>query len=107
MPRYSACWLDAPTRSQVRGVVTTDKAQLVFIDTPGIFAPKRRLDRAMVTTAWGGAKDADLIMLLIDSERGLRGDADAILEGRANATNEVVEMVKAGGDDFVEVSEQA
>ncbi len=49
------------TRSQVRGVVTLDKAQLVFIDTPGIFAPKRRLDRAMVESAWGGAGDADLV----------------------------------------------
>ncbi|MND48711.1 GTPase Era [compost metagenome] len=51
------------------------------MDTPGIFKPRRRLDRAMVTTAWGGAKDADLIALLIDSERGIRGDAETILEG--------------------------
>jgi GTP-binding protein Era len=69
------------TRAIVRGIAIHDNAQIVFMDTPGIFKPRRRLDRAMVTSAWGGAKDADLIMLLIDSERGLRGDAEAILEG--------------------------
>lgn len=69
------------TRAIVRGIAIHDTAQIVFMDTPGIFKPRRRLDRAMVTTAWGGAKDADLIALLVDSERGLRGDADAILEG--------------------------
>jgi len=69
------------TRAIVRGIAIHDNAQIVFMDTPGIFKPRRRLDRAMVTTAWGGAKDADLIMLLIDSERGIRGDAEAILEG--------------------------
>ncbi|WP_199864771.1 GTPase Era [Rhizobium sp. CFBP 13726] len=69
------------TRAIVRGIAIHNNAQIVFMDTPGIFKPRRRLDRAMVTTAWGGAKDADMIALLIDSERGLRGDADAILEG--------------------------
>ncbi|QWW68925.1 GTPase Era [Rhizobium sp. WYJ-E13] len=68
------------TRAVVRGIAIHNNAQIVFMDTPGIFKPRRRLDRAMVTSAWGGAKDADLIMLLIDSERGLRGDAEAILE---------------------------
>ena len=68
------------TRAIVRGIATHDNAQIVFVDTPGIFKPKRRLDTAMVTTAWGGAKDADIVMLLIDAERGIRGDADAILE---------------------------
>ncbi|WP_017959763.1 GTPase Era [Rhizobium leguminosarum] len=69
------------TRAIVRGIAIHDNAQIVFMDTPGIFKPRRRLDRAMVTSAWGGARDADLIVLLIDSERGLRGDAEAILEG--------------------------
>jgi len=68
------------TRAIVRGIATHDNAQIVFVDTPGIFKPKRRLDTAMVTTAWGGAKDADIVLLLIDAERGIRGDADAILE---------------------------
>ena len=69
------------TRAIVRGIAIHDNAQIVFMDTPGIFKPRRRLDKAMVTSAWGGAKDADLILLLIDSERGIRGDAEAILEG--------------------------
>lgn len=68
------------TRAIVRGIAIHDNAQIVFMDTPGIFKPRRRLDRAMVTSAWGGAKDADLILLLIDSERGIRGDAETILE---------------------------
>ena len=68
------------TRAIVRGIATHDSAQIVFVDTPGIFKPKRRLDTAMVTTAWGGAKDADVILVLIDAERGIRGDAAAILE---------------------------
>lgn len=69
------------TRAIVRGIAIHKTAQIVFMDTPGIFKPRRRLDRAMVTTAWGGARDADLILLLIDSERGLKGDATTILEG--------------------------
>jgi len=68
------------TRAIVRGIATHDNAQIVFVDTPGIFKPKRRLDTAMVTTAWGGAKDADVILVLIDAERGIKGDAAAILE---------------------------
>jgi GTPase len=69
------------TRAIVRGIAIHDKTQIVFMDTPGIFKPRRRLDRAMVTTAWGGARDADVILLLIDSERGLKGDVETILEG--------------------------
>jgi GTP-binding protein Era len=68
------------TRALVRGIATHDNAQIVLVDTPGIFKPRRRLDKAMVTTAWVGAKDADIILVLIDAERGIRGDADAILE---------------------------
>ncbi|PBB37596.1 GTPase Era [Mesorhizobium sp. WSM3868] len=68
------------TRAIVRGIATHDNAQIVFVDTPGIFKPRRRLDTAMVTTAWGGAKDADVVVLLIDAERGIKGDADAILD---------------------------
>ena len=57
------------TRTQVRGIALSGTAQIIFVDTPGIFAPKRRLDRAMVTSAWGGATDADLIGVLIDVAR--------------------------------------
>jgi len=67
------------TRALVRGIAMAGEAQLVFIDTPGIFAPRRRLDRAMVTTAWGGAHDADLVALLIDAKQGLDEEAEAIL----------------------------
>jgi GTP-binding protein Era len=68
------------TRALVRGIATHGATQIVFVDTPGIFKPRRRLDTAMVTTAWGGAKDADVVLVLIDAERGIKGDADAILE---------------------------
>jgi GTP-binding protein Era len=68
------------TRAIVRGIATHDNAQIVFVDTPGIFRPRRRLDKAMVTTAWGGAKDADIVLVLIDAERGIKGDAETILE---------------------------
>jgi GTPase len=57
------------TRSTVRGVLTRGEAQIVFVDTPGLFAPKRRLDRAMVASAWSAAADADALMLLIDARK--------------------------------------
>lgn len=72
------------TRAIVRGIAIEDRTQIVFIDTPGIFKPKRRLDRAMVTTAWGGAKDGDLVLVLIDAERGIRGEAEALLDSLAD-----------------------
>ncbi|MDD8021814.1 MAG: GTPase Era [Paracoccaceae bacterium] len=59
------------TRARIRGVCMEGAAQIVFVDTPGIFRPRRRLDRAMVTAAWGGASDADIIVLLIEAHRGL------------------------------------
>ncbi len=57
----------------------TNAAQIIFVDTPGIFAPKRRLERAMVTTAWGGAADADVVALLIDAKKGLTDEDRAIM----------------------------
>ena len=68
------------TRAVVRGIAIHRNAQIVFVDTPGIFRPRRRLDRAMVTSAWGGAHDADVVFFLVDAERGLGGDAEKILE---------------------------
>ncbi|MGB6117447.1 MAG: GTPase Era [Mesorhizobium sp.] len=68
------------TRAIVRGIVNHGQAQIVFVDTPGIFKPRRRLDTAMVTTAWGGAKDADVVLAIIDAERGFKGDAGALLD---------------------------
>ena len=68
------------TRALIRGITLEGKAQLIFVDTPGIFAPKRRLDRAMVTTAWSGAHEADLIGVLIDARKGIDEEAEALLE---------------------------
>jgi len=67
------------TRALVRGIAVEGEAQIVFVDTPGIFKPKRRLDRAMVTSAWGGAGDADVVALLLDVRRGVDEEAEAIL----------------------------
>ena len=67
------------TRALIRGIAVEGAAQLIFVDTPGIFAPRRKLDRAMVTGAWSGAHDADLIGLLIDARKGLDEEAEAIL----------------------------
>jgi GTPase len=63
------------TRSTIRGIAMAGRAQIIFVDTPGIFRPKRRLDRAMVETAWGGARDADIVALLVDAAAGLTDDA--------------------------------
>jgi len=67
------------TRARVRGIAMHAGAQVVFVDTPGIFAPRRRLDRAMVAAAWSEAEDADVVLLLIDAQRGLTRDVEAIL----------------------------
>ncbi|HJW78901.1 MAG TPA: GTPase, partial [Beijerinckiaceae bacterium] len=67
------------TRTVVRGIAIEGAAQIVFVDTPGIFAPKRRLDRAMVTSAWGGAGDADAVCLLVDVRKSGDEENDAIL----------------------------
>jgi len=68
------------TRALVRGIAIEGRAQLVFIDTPGIFAPRRRLDRAMVTTAWTSAHDADLVGVLIDARRGIDDEVSGLLD---------------------------
>ena len=67
------------TRALIRGIVIEDKSQIILVDTPGIFLPKRRLDRAMVSTAWSGAHDADLVCVLLDAKAGIDEEADAIL----------------------------
>jgi GTP-binding protein Era len=68
------------TRTLVRGIAIEGSSQLVFVDTPGIFAPRRRLDRAMVTSAWTGAHDADIVALMIDAKRGIDAETEAILQ---------------------------
>jgi GTP-binding protein Era len=68
------------TRALIRGITIEGRSQIIFVDTPGIFAPRRRLDRAMVTTAWSGAHEADLVGVLIDARKGLDEEAESILE---------------------------
>jgi GTP-binding protein Era len=74
------------TRARVLGLLVRDEAQIIFVDTPGIFAPKRRLDRAMVAAAWDGAGEADYVLLLVDAKAGL-----------TNAVREIVTQAAAGG----------
>lgn len=69
------------TRAQIRGVVTEGDNQIIFMDTPGVFTPKRRLDKAMVQAAWTGAGDADVVALIVDAQRGISEDVEALLEG--------------------------
>jgi GTP-binding protein Era len=68
------------TRTRLMGIVVEDETQMVLIDTPGIFAPRRRLDRAMVSAAWGGAEGADIIALIVDAKAGLRAGIEAMVE---------------------------
>jgi GTP-binding protein Era len=69
------------TRARIRGVALEGASQLVFVDTPGLFKPTRRLDRAMVAAAWGGAADADVVVLMIEANRGVTEGVERILEG--------------------------
>ena len=68
------------TRARIRGVAIEGEAQIVLVDTPGLFKPRRRLDRAMVAAAWSGASDADIVVLLIEAHRGITEGVEAILE---------------------------
>ncbi|MBS8226250.1 GTPase Era [Vannielia litorea] len=68
------------TRARIRGVAIEGESQLTFVDTPGLFRPRRRLDRAMVAAAWGGAADADIVVLLVEAHRGLTEGVQAILD---------------------------
>ena len=73
------------TRSRVLGIAMRGETQLIFVDTPGIFTPKRRLDRAMVAAAWSGAEDADMVLVLVDAARGFDVDTRGIVERLKNA----------------------
>jgi GTP-binding protein Era len=68
------------TRTVIRGIAIEGQSQLIFVDTPGIFAPRRRLDRAMVAVAWNGAQEADIVALMVDAKRGLDGETSAIVD---------------------------
>jgi GTPase len=78
------------TRALIRGIVIDNNAQIILVDTPGIFSPKRRLDRAMVSTAWSGAHDADLVCVLLDAKAGLDEEADGILAKAAGVGHEKI-----------------
>ncbi len=78
------------TRSRILGVTSEGAAQLVFVDTPGIFRPRRRLDRAMVAAAWGGAADADVIVLLIDAKAGIDENTQRIIDGLKTAGRKAI-----------------
>src|SRR5260370_2243123 len=77
-------------RALIRGIVIENNAQIILVDTPGIFSPKRRLDRAMVSTAWSGARDADLVCVLLDAREGIDEEADAILTRLATVGREKI-----------------
>ncbi|MEM7238987.1 MAG: GTPase, partial [Pseudomonadota bacterium] len=66
------------TRTRIRGVAIAGQSQIVFVDTPGLFRPRRRLDRAMVASAWAGAGDADFVILMVEAHRGVTEGVDAI-----------------------------
>jgi GTP-binding protein Era len=77
------------TRSQIRGIAIHGASQIILVDTPGIFRPKRRLDRAMVEAAWGGAREADAVVVLIDAAKGLEEESEAILRESATLAGPV------------------
>ncbi len=74
------------TRARIRGIAIEGNAQLVFVDTPGLFRPRRRLDRAMVSAAWAGAADADIVVLLVEAHRGITEGVAAILAALQDRT---------------------
>ncbi len=76
------------TRALIRGIVIEGHSQIILVDTPGIFSPKRRLDRAMVSTAWSGAHDADLVCVLLDAKSGINDEAENILQKLASVDHE-------------------
>ncbi|WP_027529997.1 GTPase Era [Bradyrhizobium sp. WSM3983] len=81
------------TRALIRGIVIESNAQIILVDTPGIFLPKRRLDRAMVSTAWSGAHDADLVCVLLDAKAGIDEEAEAILSKAASVKHEKILVI--------------
>lgn len=81
------------TRALIRGIVIENNAQIILVDTPGIFLPKRRLDRAMVSTAWSGAHDADLVCVLLDAKAGIDEEAEAILTKVASVRHDKILVI--------------
>ncbi len=78
------------TRTVVKGIGIFENTQIIFLDTPGIFKPKRRLDRAMVASAWDGSKDADIVVVVVDAKKGFDDEAKAIIKNLKNKKAKVV-----------------
>lgn len=97
------------TRARIRGVGIEGASQIVFVDTPGLFRPRRRLDRAMVAAAWGGASDADVVVLLIEAHRGITEGVKAILEamqervGKAPVALAINKIDRVKAEDLLEL----
>jgi len=83
------------TRGRIRGVLNVESDQVIFVDTPGLFAPKRRLDRAMVAAAWAGAGEADAVVLLIDAQRGITDGVRRIIEQYKNQVSPTIPIAIA------------
>ncbi len=81
------------TRTRITGIGMQANAQLVFIDTPGIFEPKRRLDRAMVSAAWKGSQDAEITLLLVDAQKGITDDVERIIKGLKEAKRDAILVI--------------
>jgi GTP-binding protein Era len=101
------------TRARIRGVCMAGQSQIVFVDTPGIFRPRRRLDRAMVSAAWGGAADADIVVLLIEAHRGLTEGAKAIIaalnarEGQQPVALAINKIDRVKAERLLQLAEEA
>ena len=93
------------TRARIRGVAIEGDAQIVFVDTPGLFRPRRRLDRAMVAAAWGGASDADVVVLMIEAHRGITPGVEAILESLSERVGQAPVALAINKIDRVQRSE--
>jgi len=100
------------TRARIRGVAMEGQSQIVFVDTPGLFRPRRRLDRAMVAAAWGGAADADVVVLLIEAHRGITDGVRAILEtlterkGKAPVALAINKIDRVKAEDLLALSKK-
>ena len=92
------------TRARIRGVAIEGDAQIVFVDTPGLFRPRRRLDRAMVAAAWGGASDADVVVLMIEAHRGITPGVEAIIESLSDRVGKAPVALAINKIDRVERS---
>ncbi len=90
------------TRARIRGVAIEGQSQIVFVDTPGLFKPRRHLDRAMVAAAWTGAADADIVVLLVEAHRGITPGVEAILEGLQNRGGDASVLLAINKIDKVE-----